>query len=76
MPRAPIAPTEILALRLPANLPPLSRVFVSLGLALARWEERRRSRSALLRLDRHLLSDIGLTAAGRAEECGKPFWRD
>ena len=61
---------------LPAQLPPLSRLLVSLALQLAAWEDRRRTRAALARLDKHLLTDIGLGAERAASECTKPFWRD
>lgn len=61
---------------LPATLPPLSRLLVVLALAVARWEDRRRTRSALARLDDHLLRDIGLPMDHAQTECAKPFWRD
>lgn len=61
---------------LPATLPPLSRLLVVLALAVARWEDRRRTRSALARLDDHLLRDIGLPTDHAQTECAKPFWRD
>ena len=61
---------------LPATLPPLSRLLVVLALAVARWEDRRRTRSALARLDDHLLRDIGLPEDHAQTECAKPFWRD
>ncbi len=63
-------------LALPAHLPPLSRALVALGLAVARWDERRRSRHALARLDGHILNDIGLTPDRARDEVEKPFWRD
>lgn len=61
---------------LPQSLPPLSRVLVAVALGLARWDDRRRTRVALSRLDAHLARDIGLSAASIAAECSKPFWRD
>jgi uncharacterized protein YjiS (DUF1127 family) len=57
------------------NLPPLSRLLVQAGFALARWEMRRRTRNALQRLDPHLLHDIGLGPDDRATECARPFWQ-
>jgi len=60
----------------PAPLPPLSRLLVGIALMLAAWEDRRRTRAALARLDDHLLQDIGLGADRAAGECTKPFWRD
>lgn len=64
------------ALQLPASLPPLSRMLVSAALVLANWDDRRRTRSSLARLDDHLLADIGLGADRAAHEIAKPFWRD
>jgi uncharacterized protein YjiS (DUF1127 family) len=61
---------------LPAHLPPLSRMLVSVALTLAAWDNRRRSRAALGRLDSHLLQDIGLGHDRAASECTKPFWQD
>lgn len=61
---------------LPAHLPPLSRMLVSVALTLAAWDNRRRSRAALGRLDSHLLQDIGLGPDRAASECTKPFWQD
>ncbi|OYU19354.1 MAG: hypothetical protein CFE34_05765 [Rhodobacteraceae bacterium PARR1] len=61
---------------LPAHLPPLSRALVALALAVARWDDRRRSRHALARLDAHILTDIGLTPDRARDEVEKPFWRD
>jgi uncharacterized protein YjiS (DUF1127 family) len=56
-------------------LPPLSRGLVNLGLMLARWDTRLRSRRALARLDAHLLHDIGLSATTAEDETARPFWR-
>lgn len=64
------------ALHLPSSLPPVSRMLVSVALLLAQWEDRRRSRASLAKLDDHLLNDIGLGQTRAAEECAKPFWRD
>lgn len=61
---------------LPARLPPLSRLLVSVALLLADWDARRRSRNALTRLDAHMLRDIGLSPDSARAECGKPFWQD
>lgn len=74
MTRSPPA-SEILALHLPVHLPPVARVLVTIGLTLARWEERRRSRIALTYLDQRLLDDIGLNRTKQHEEAMKEFWR-
>ena len=39
------------------------------------WQERGRLRSALARLDDHLLRDIGVSHEEAAHECAKPVWR-
>lgn len=61
---------------IPASLPPLSRLLVTVGLTLAAWETRLRGRHALARLDDHLLRDIGMTHDCRADELRRPFWQD
>ncbi|WP_112308968.1 DUF1127 domain-containing protein [Pseudogemmobacter bohemicus] len=58
------------------RLPPVSRLLVMAGLALASWQNRKRSRLSLSRLDDRLLSDIGLPASARDSEIAKPFWRE
>ena len=68
--------SDSLSLKLPARLPPLSRVLVATGVMLAHWNERRQTRKAMSRLDSRLLADIGLTDDLRIQECDKPFWRD
>jgi uncharacterized protein YjiS (DUF1127 family) len=42
---------------------------------IAVWQERRRQRSLLARLDDRMLRDIGLTYADVEGEVAKPFWR-
>jgi uncharacterized protein YjiS (DUF1127 family) len=42
---------------------------------LAVWQDRRRQRSTLARLDDRMLRDIGLTYADVEGEIAKPFWR-
>lgn len=42
---------------------------------MKRWRSRARGRRELLRLDDHLLSDIGVNRAQALEEALKPFWR-
>lgn len=59
----------------PATLPVVARLLVGMGRKLARWQERRRTRAALARLDPHLLADIGLDGSDREAERLKPFWR-
>jgi uncharacterized protein YjiS (DUF1127 family) len=42
--------------------------------ALRYMHERRRQRQALLKLDDHLLRDIGITREQAQREAGKPYW--
>ncbi len=41
---------------------------------LRTWSQRKSTRRALARLDRHELDDIGITDAERRVETGKWFW--
>ncbi|MEZ5797238.1 MAG: DUF1127 domain-containing protein [Paracoccaceae bacterium] len=72
----PRSTAETLILPPLASLPPLSRLMVAAALTLARWDDRRRSRRALVRLEPRLLRDIGLSETAATRECDKPFWRD
>jgi uncharacterized protein YjiS (DUF1127 family) len=38
------------------------------------WRERERQWQSLMRLDDHLLADIGLTREWQSRECLKSFW--
>jgi uncharacterized protein YjiS (DUF1127 family) len=39
------------------------------------WRDRSRQRRTLMRLDDHLLHDIGLSRSDVEREAAKPFWR-
>jgi uncharacterized protein YjiS (DUF1127 family) len=41
---------------------------------LLRWQELARERRALMRLDDHMLKDIGITRADAQRESERPFW--
>jgi len=56
-------------------LPPLSRLAFAVALTVFTWENRRRTRHALKRLDGHILRDIGLDPHAAESEAQKPFWR-
>ena len=42
---------------------------------VATWQDRRRQRHALARLDDRMLRDIGITRGDVWREINKPFWR-
>ena len=44
--------------------------------ALKVWNLRANSRSALSKLDQHLLDDIGMSAKEARIEASKPFWKE
>ncbi|MFQ6775061.1 DUF1127 domain-containing protein [Cereibacter sphaeroides] len=71
-----IPQTPPAALTLNRSMPPLARVLFGLGFVVVRWDERRRTRLGLSRLDPHLLRDIGLTQRAAEIEASKPFWQD
>jgi len=58
---------------------PLSERIMSAGVAafaqLREWRERSRSRQALLRLDDHMLRDLGIDRATAEFKGSLPFWR-
>jgi uncharacterized protein YjiS (DUF1127 family) len=66
------APALPLATAFGIPLAALSNI-ASLG---ALWHRRIHTRRALARMDRHLLSDIGLTLAEVQAESAKPFWKE
>lgn len=45
-------------------------------LRMQRWYINWRTRRQLLQLDRHQLSDIGVSLAEAVAEADKPFWQD
>ncbi|RHZ96325.1 DUF1127 domain-containing protein [Cereibacter sphaeroides] len=71
-----IPQTPPAALPLNRPMPPLARVLFGLGFVVVRWDERRRTRLGLSRLDPHLLRDIGLSHRAAEIEASKPFWQD
>lgn len=58
------------------QLPPVSRILVRVALTLAKWDNQRRSRLALTRLDTRLLKDVGLDEVARHREVEKKFWQE
>jgi uncharacterized protein YjiS (DUF1127 family) len=59
-------------LRRLSEIPSLQAMFSR----LAAWRVRAQTRSALQKLDPHLLRDIGLPLDEAQGESVKPFWRD
>lgn len=57
------------------QLPPLSRLALTLAQFVVTWEARRIGRRALRALDPHLLRDIGLSEQSATAEAEKPFWQ-
>ena len=58
--------------------PRRSYVLAAAGVVLEKiavWQERRRQRLILARLDDRMLRDIGLNGADVDAEISKPFWR-
>ncbi|PWC53036.1 DUF1127 domain-containing protein [Azospirillum sp. TSO22-1] len=47
-----------------------------IGEATQPWYDRWRQRQALMRLDDHLLKDIGVSRADAESEAIKPFWKE
>lgn len=69
--------TKALLIEMTSNrpLPPLSRVAFAVATALLTWETRRLCRTALARLEPHMLRDIGVSVQEAELEAAKPFWR-
>lgn len=55
------------------QLPPLTAMALGIVVLVAKWEERRRTRRALKRLEPHLLRDVGLSQDDVARELGQRF---
>ena len=68
-------PAQIALLSTQDTLPVAARWFVSAAVVVTKWDIRRRTRKALLRLDHHELYDIGLTRSQALREAAKPFWQ-
>ncbi|RGP36022.1 DUF1127 domain-containing protein [Pseudotabrizicola alkalilacus] len=69
-----MSPAETLVFR-PASLPPLSRLVLAAAVRVVVWEDRRRTRKDLSRLDTHLLRDIGIDPMTAEAEANRPFWQ-
>ncbi len=56
-------------------LPILAQVAVQVAVTVAKWDERRRTRTALGQLDSHLLRDVGLSRDTALREARRAFWQ-
>lgn len=56
-------------------LPVMAEIALRVAYVCAKWDERRRTRRALAKLEPHLLFDIGLTIDEARQEAAKKFWQ-
>lgn len=56
-------------------LPPVANAVFALAVTVMKWEQRHQTRRALMRLDPHLLKDIGVSAQVAEVEYKKAFWQ-
>jgi len=57
------------------TLPVTAGWLVVAAVMVTKWDMRRKTRKALLKLDHYQLHDIGLTRSQALEESAKPFWQ-
>ena len=57
------------------RLPLIAALAVRFAAAVTRWEQRRRTRVNLGRLDDRLLRDVGLTRRAAHQEISRRFWQ-
>ncbi len=55
-------------------LPLLARLAVQFAVIVTTWDMKYRTRRQLLRLDDHLLRDIGIERDAACTEARRPFW--
>ncbi len=58
------------------QLTPVAAVALRVVVLLVKWQERRRTRRGLTRLDAHLLKDVGLTESDVRAELARRAWDD
>ncbi len=73
MTRATHTPALILLTDSP-RLPLIAALAVQFAATVTKWEQRRRSRLNLGKLDDHLLRDVGLTRYQARKEANRHFW--
>ena len=55
-------------------LPLLARLAVRFAVIVTEWDMKHRTRKQLLRLDDHMLRDIGIERDAAYTEARRPFW--
>ncbi|WP_306116386.1 MULTISPECIES: DUF1127 domain-containing protein [unclassified Roseovarius] len=55
-------------------LPLLARLAMQFAVIVTTWDMKHRTRKQLLRLDAHLLRDIGIERDAAYTEARRPFW--
>lgn len=71
----PAAVAQFAAEKLQQPLPSAARALICLGVLVAVWADRRRSRRHLAELSDHQLRDIGVNRREALNEALKPFWK-
>ncbi len=72
----PLYTLQLALLSNQARLPSTAQVFITLAVAMTKWDRYWRTRRDLKNLEPHLLKDVGLTRDAARTEAEKPFWRD
>ncbi|MCE8524160.1 DUF1127 domain-containing protein [Ruegeria pomeroyi] len=57
------------------RLPLIAALAVRFAATVTTWEQRRRTRLNLGKLDDHLLRDVGLTRQAARDEAARRFWQ-
>ncbi|MCE8508994.1 DUF1127 domain-containing protein [Ruegeria pomeroyi] len=57
------------------RLPLIAALAVRFAATVTKWEQRRRTRLNLGKLDDHLLRDVGLTRQAARDEAARRFWQ-
>lgn len=57
------------------RLPLIAALAVRFAATVTKWEQNRRTRLNLSKLDDHLLRDVGLTRQAARDEAARRFWQ-
>ncbi|WP_171176296.1 DUF1127 domain-containing protein [Ruegeria sp. HKCCD8929] len=66
---------SLMLLNASPRLPLIAALAVRFAATVTTWEQRRRTRVNLSRLDDHLLADVGLTRGQARHEAHRRFWQ-